>query len=45
MITKDKLWQIVREELRSSERYKKISLDILEKLKEIPQLEDYTRET
>ena len=48
MITKDELWKIVREELRSlrsSERYKKINLDILEKLKETPQLEDNSKET
>ena len=45
MITKNILWKSIREELINSERCKKVTLEILEKIKDIPQHEDKTRET
>jgi len=45
MITKNKFWKFIREELRNSERSKKITLEVLEKIKDIPQNENKTRET
>lgn len=45
MITKSKFWKFIREELRNSERSKKITLEVLEKIKDIPQDENKTRET
>ena len=45
MITKNKFWKFIRQELIISERSKKITLTVLEKIKDIPQDEDKTRET
>ena len=45
MITKNILWKSIREELINSERCKKVTLEILEKIKDIPQHENKTRET
>jgi hypothetical protein len=45
MITKNKLWKLIREEMIISERSKKVTLRALEKIKELPQDENKTRET
>ena len=45
MITKNKIWKLIVDEMIISERSKKITSEILEKIKDIPQYEDKTRET
>ncbi len=45
MITKTKIWKLIVDEMIISERSKKITSEILEKIKDIPQHEDKTRET
>jgi hypothetical protein len=45
MITKNKIWKFIRQELIISERSKKVTLKALEKIKDIPQDENKTRET
>jgi hypothetical protein len=45
MITRNKLWKFIRKEMVISERSKKFASEILEKIKDIPQHEDKTRET
>ncbi len=45
MITKNKIWKLIVDEMIISERSKKITSEILEKIKDIPQHEDKTRET
>jgi hypothetical protein len=39
MITKTKIWQLVREELKETHRSQKIIKNIVEKIKNIPQNE------
>ena len=45
MITKNKLWKFIKKELVEAERSKRVTLEVLEKIKDIPQYEDKTRET
>lgn len=45
MITKNKIWKLIVDEMIISERSKKITSEILEKIKDMPQNEDKIRET
>jgi len=45
MITKNKIWKLIVDEMIISERSKKVTLRALEKIKELPQDENKTRET
>jgi hypothetical protein len=45
MITKNKLWNFIRNEMIISQRSKKITLEVLEKIKDIPQYEDKSGST
>jgi len=40
MITKNILWKLVCQELKDSSRSRKLTLELIEKIKDIPQDED-----
>ena len=44
MITKNKMWNLIRKELVIAERSKKLTQKVLEKIKDIPQDENKDRE-
>ena len=45
MITKTKFWEVIREELKNSDRSKKIMAQVMNTIKDIPQDENKIRET